>query len=105
MIRGNIKAVPANTLEIVNQILSPYKVKIDTQPEKALPQKEQAPAMPPRTMSQGKAAKYFNITVQQMIRLVKAGKIKAHKTGEAKHAPVYIDLASAEAYFCGTSGE
>lgn len=92
MIVGDLKNVPETTLEIVNRILKPYSVSIDRNSDPL-----EIPKMPPRILNMRKAAAYFGISYQQMIKLVRSGKIKAHKT--TQNVNVYLD--SAAEFLCG----
>ena len=100
MITGNIHNVPDSTLAIVNQILQQHKVKITKDSGKntgAFPEMETPVSM----MRKKDVCRVYHVSNTYLQSLVKAGKLKAHKTGTNKQCPIYFEIESLNAYFAG----
>lgn len=97
MIRGNIQNVPDSTLEIINQILTPHNVKITK--EKGNPAAGTMEESAVSVMRKAEVCKKYHVSAKYLYDLIKAGKLKAAKIGNAKQSPVYIEIASLNSYF------
>lgn len=97
MIRGNIQNVPDSTLAIINQILTPHNVTITKEKENQAAGTMEETAV--SVMRKADVCKKYHVSAMHLQNLIKAGKLKAKKTGTCKSAPVYIEIASLNSYF------